>query len=204
MRRREPLGGRDSGPEWLMGVDLGPDWYPLPLDEDPQAFAAHVTEVLIEEAPTLAGHDLPRERAEAVAEEFAAMTALAQETSAYAAALYRPVYDGPTVAMTQTHVFDRVAGDLLAWVEDELAADPEQPASRVVAACTLPAGPAVRVHEVSGPARDLDDAPVVESIAHYLRVPGGDVLRLTTSWTTVASPDLVALADRVAASLTFR
>jgi hypothetical protein len=202
---RRPHRGRSSGPDWLMSVDLCDDWYPLPLDRDATEFASYVVEVIVDEAPAVMGHALPVERAEAIAAEFAAMTALAQETSAYAAALYRPVYDGPTVAMTQTHVFDGGTGDLRSWVEELLAADPsERPASREVTERALTAGTAIRVHEVSGPSADLDEAPVVESVAHYVRVPGGELVRMTTSWTTIASPDLVALADDVAASLSFR
>lgn len=188
-----------------MSVDLGDDWYPLPLDRDPAEFASYVVDVLVEEAPAVVGHALPRERAEAIAAEFEAMTALAQETSAYGAALYRPVYDGPTVAMTQSHVFDGGTGDLRTWVEEQLDGAPgERPASRTVEERALAAGDAVRVHEVSGPSAELDEAPVVEAVSHYVRVPGGELVRLTTSWTTLASPDLVELADDVAGSLRFR
>lgn len=186
-------------------MQLGDGWYPLPLDRDPGAFADEVAMVLREEAPALVGHELDAASAEALAAEFRTMTEHAQRTSAYAAALYRPVFDAPMLALAEVHLLIPTRGSSLhEWVVAQYAADDSAPLRRDIAETDLPVGPSVRVHELSGRRPGEPEAPIVESVSHVLFAPGGEVaLRATTSWTTPDDGELVALADELAATISF-
>ncbi len=193
----------DDGPDWGIALDLGENWSPLPLDQDPVDFGAYVTEVLIEEAPAVLGHAMSREVAEAVASEFTVMTAHAQRTGAYAASLYRPLFDGPTVAMLESHVHPPVHDrELLEWIEteyDDLGRNYELQNVR------LPIGEAVRLWQVSGRPEDQAEAVVVEAVVHFFEAPGGEIVRLGLSWTAPAfSGELQQLADRIAGDIAFQ
>jgi hypothetical protein len=189
--------------EWGISLDLGSDWYPVPLDIDPDAFGATVVEALIEDAPAVAGRPVSREIAEAVASEFVVLTRNAQQTGAFATSLFRPVYDAPTVAVLEAHVNERT-GDLplAAWVEMEHR---EPVLNRQVTEVQLPVGPAVRLWEVGAGPRSEPEAVVVETVAHYLDAPGGDVIRLALSWTSPGlSAELRRTADQIAHDLAFQ
>lgn len=205
LRRPEPGEAAEPGDQWELTLDLGDDWYPLPLDRDPLSFADEVTEVLVEEAPLILGRQLDRERAEQIALEFRAMTEHAQQTGAFGAALYRPDYDGATTAVTVQHVFALDDGvGLQQWVEEQLALDPVAPRHREVSATELAGGPAVRVHELSGRPSGDAEAALVESVVYLLSAPGGEVVvRQAFSWTDTDDGSLVGLADRIAATIRF-
>jgi hypothetical protein len=193
----------DAGPEWGIALDLGENWYPLPLDEDPDEFGARVIEILIEDAPAVTGQELSGEVAEAVAAEFTAMTAHAQRTGAFAASLYRPLYDGPTVAVLESHVNAGSPGTpLRAWVESE---HPDLGRNHEFTDVRLPIGDAVRLWQVSGRPDDQAEAVMVESVAYFFEAPGDDVIRLGLSWTAPElSGDLQVLADRIARDIAFQ
>lgn len=188
---------------WGISLNLGSDWYPLPLDVDPDVFGTTVVEALVEDAPAVMGRPLALEVAEAVASEFVVLTRNAQQTGAFATSLFRPAYDAPTVAVLEAHVNERTDDVSLAtWVE---MAHREPVLNRRVTEVELPVGPAVRLWEVGTGPRTEPEAVVVETVAHYLDAPGGDVVRLALSWTSPGlSDDLRELADRIAHDLAFQ
>jgi hypothetical protein len=201
MRKRSR---RDERPrEWGIALDLGPHWYPLPLDQDPQDYARFVTEVLAEDSPAELGRQVPREVAEAVAAEMGEMAAAAQRTGAWAASVYRPVYDGSVLAMLTAHVHPPLEEDLRNWVEREYAgADARCTLTEV----DLPTGPALRAHLLSGPVDEPNaDQVVVETVAHFLTAPDAQVVQLSLSWTElVRGEELGELADGIARDLAFQ
>lgn len=189
--------------DWGISTDLGDGWYPIPLDVDPEEFGAYVLATFVEEAPELTGQELHPERAEALAAEFVAMTEHAQRTNAYACALYRPDFTGPTVAMAESHVLEpegRTA--LLERVHEEYAA---LGGEVTVTETELPIGAAVRVHHVTGPGGVNAEAAVVESVVFFFEAPGHDIVRHGLSWTATGfGADLEDLADRIAQGLAFQ
>lgn len=194
-RRRDDETVPLAAGDWICTVELGEHWFGLPLDEDPREYADHVRRVLLEDGEADLGHPVPAERAEAVAEEFAAFGARVQESGAFGASLYRPVLDGPTVALLETHLIpERMRRGWEARVAEQYGSDPS---ARVSEVSTRNVGAAVRVHEKTGPSPDGEDAIVVEMVSHFFLSPTAELIRMTMSWTVPDDGELVALADEV-------
>lgn len=191
-------------------ADLPEDWFPLPLEEEPDSFGRRFAETVSHDLRAQEQVELSSDHIADLAADIAAFSRHARELGAVFAAVHLPDPAGPVVAMLECLAVDSVSAG---WSADrhELAGQVGAPdatvASSEVTEVDLAAGPAVRVHEVTAvPAPDDGgtlQGTAVEKVLHYLPVPAQEAtVVLAMSWTALAlAEELVPMADGIAATL---
>lgn len=177
-------------------------WATVPVDgESPEEYGPAVVGEL--------GDTVPDESREALGRDLTMWATRAQQVEAVFAAVLLPDPADCVLAYTECLAFDPGEAGLGSdpdAIAEMIGADRvEPPGWREVSRVDLPAGPAVRVHELDAqPDPAGEDAPIVESITHILPVEGTDLgVMLMTSWSALlAAEGLVTEADRLAGSLT--
>lgn len=178
-------------------------WVALPVDgETPTEYGPAVVAEL--------GETVPADSREPLAEDLTLFAGRARDSGAIFAAVMLADGADTVLAYTECRPFDAAAADLpadaglLASALDSATVDP--PGWQRVSTAELPAGSAVRVHVLdAGPAEEApeDDLPVIESVTHLVpETTAGPGVALVTTWPALlAADELVAEADRLAATL---
>lgn len=177
-------------------------WVAVPVNgETPTEYGSAVVAEL--------GESVPADSREPLAQDLTMFAGRARDSGAIFAAVMLAEGAETVIAYTECRPFDATGADLpldterLASALD--AATVEPPGWQCVSTADLPAGPAVRVHILDagqGQAAD-DDLPVVESVTHLVpETTAGPGVALVTTWPALlAADELVAEADRLAATL---
>lgn len=179
-------------------------WVAVPVNgETPSEYGPAVVAEL--------GEAVPADSREPLAQDLTMFAGRARDSGAIFAAVMLADDADTVLAYTECRPFDATAADLPADTQrlaDALDATTiEPPGWQRITTADLPAGPAVRVHILDaghgqdGLAEDL--LPVVESVTHLVpETTAGPGVALVTTWPALlAADELVAEADRLAATL---
>lgn len=156
------------------------------------------------------GEAVPADSREPLAQDLTMFAGRARDSGAIFAAVMLAEGADTVLAYTECQPFDASAADLpadaerLAGALDTAMIEP--PGWQRVSTAELPAGPAVRVHVLDAghrPEAPEEDLPIVESVTHLVpETTAGPGVALVTTWPALlAADELVAEADRLAATL---
>lgn len=186
-----------------IAVTTNGQWVAVPVNgEAPTEYGPAVVAEL--------GEAVPADSREPLAQDLTMFAGRARDSGAIFAAVMLADGADTVLAYTECRPFDATAADLPADAEllasalDSAWIDP--PGWQRVSTAELPAGAAVRMHVLdAGHAEEPpeDDLPVIESVTHLVpETTAGTGVALVTTWPALlAADELVAEADRLAATL---
>lgn len=193
--------------EIACSAELPDDWFGLPMEEDSGEFGRRFAEIITRDLRDELQIELASEQTADMAADITQCTGDAQEKGAAFAAVYMPDLTQPIVAMLECLVVDPAdvgwSGDPDALVQ-QMRAEDTMIAWGEVTRVDLPAGPAVRVHDISAPPAEdpADRRPAVEKVMHLLAWGNQVMVVLNMTWAALALTDeLTPMADAIAQTL---